>query len=231
MNSMLKIMLILGLAFASTFLVLNMTGIITLDRIKSALNAAQNISPWVISAAVAFFLFADLFVAMPTLTIMLLAGFFLGPVVGAMSAIAGLSLAGISGYVLSSRFGPKLLNKLIHNEVDRQDAVQSFVQHGTITILLSRAVPILPEVSACMAGLTKMPTNKFVMAWLLSTVPYAIIATYAGSISDISNPQPAIYTAIGLTGFLWILWFVFRKFQNKALRRSGKFEETTTNRN
>lgn len=209
---MLKVILGLGLVFASTFILLNLAGVLSAEQIKLWLMAVQNVSPWVIAALVACLLFADLFVAMPTLTIMLLAGFFLGPVYGAISVICGLTLAGVSGYTLSSRWGDKLLSILLRNESDRHEAVVSFQRYGTMTILLSRAMPILPEVSACMAGLSRMPFNKFALTWLASTVPYAIIATYAGSISNLANPQPAIFAAIGLTGFMWVSWLLFRRY-------------------
>jgi len=208
---MLKIMLILAVMFASTFLLLNKTGLITIEGIQCWLSSAHEISPFIIGLLVMTLLFADLFVAMPTLTIMLLSGYFLGPVAGAGFSITGLLLAGITGYALSNRYGDAVIKYIVKREADRHDAVQAFRRHGVTTILLSRAMPILPEVSACMAGLTRMPLRKFIPTWTISTVPYTIIATYAGSISSVSAPQPAIYTAIGLTSFFWIAWFVTKK--------------------
>lgn len=207
---MLKLMVILALCFASTFLVLNATGIVTVERIINYLELAQNSPPILIASIIALLLFADLFIAMPTLTIMILSGFFLGPVLGAAASIVGLSLAGSFGYGLSYNYGDTLAKKLIRDEDELTSAIKSFRQFGIGTILLSRAVPILPEVSACMAGLTRMPKTKFAMAWMFSTVPYATIASYAGSISSESNPKPAIIAAIGLTGFFWLAWIAYR---------------------
>src|SRR5699024_3352362 len=48
----------------------------------------------------------------------------------------------------------------------------------------SRAVPIFPEVSACVAGITKMQFVRLLLASALSSVPYAISASYGGSISS-----------------------------------------------
>jgi len=211
MKSMLKLMLILAAAFASTFLLLNLTGIITIERIGIWLETAQQSSPLLIGGAVTLLLFADLFVAMPTLTIMLLSGFFLGPVVGAAFSILGLTMAGASGYGLSHRYGDRLLKLIVKDPQERHEAEKQFKRCGTATVLLSRAVPILPEVSACMAGLTGMRWSRFLMAWLISTVPYAIIASYAGSVSTLSNPSPAIFSAIALTGFFWLGWLVYRR--------------------
>ena len=210
MASMLKLITILALCLASTFLLLNTTGWLTVEKITHYLELVQQSSPVTMGGIVALLLFADLFIAMPTLTIMILSGFFLGPVMGAIFSIIGLFLAGFSGYALSYRYGTRLAKMLIKDEGELDRAIASFNQFGVGTILLSRAVPILPEVSACMAGLTRMPKWKFALAWVLSTVPYAVIASYAGSVSTLSNPQPAIITAIGLTAFLWVGLFLYR---------------------
>jgi len=212
MKSMLKLMLVLAVGFASTFLILNATGLLTLERIIYWLELAQQSPPLLIGSIVALLLFLDLFVAIPTLTVMILSGFFLGPFMGAIFSILGLSAAGFSGYGLSHRYGDKLAKFLIRDEEELVKAKRSFSRFSVGTILLSRALPILPEVSACMAGLTRMPKSKFVFTWLLSTVPYAIIASYAGSISSQSNPKPAIFAAIGLTTFFWLSWVAYRYF-------------------
>ena len=210
MKGMLKIMFVMALCFASTFLVLNATGFLSVDKITSWLKLAQGSSPIQIGSLVTLMLFADLFIAMPTLTIIILSGFFLGPIKGAAFSIMGLLLAGFSGYGLSQRYGGGLAKMLVKDEAELEKTAQSFRKFGVGTILLSRAMPILPEVSACMAGLTGMSKLKFTLAWILSTIPYAVIASYAGSISSVSNPMPAILTAIGLTTFFWLSWVVYR---------------------
>ena len=213
-------MVVLALCFASTFLILNATGVITLDRITDWLELAQQSSPMLIGSIIALLLFLDLFVAMPTLTLMILSGYFLGSIMGAAYSIIGLVSAGMCGYGLSYYYGDKLANLLIRDEHELKKARQSFNQFGVATILLSRAMPILPEVSACMAGLTRMAKLKFIIAWLLSTVPYAVIASYAGSISSGSNPKPAIIAAIGLTTFFWLSWAAYRSFViNKSIQK------------
>ncbi|MFT7561656.1 MAG: putative membrane protein YdjX (TVP38/TMEM64 family) [Flavobacteriales bacterium] len=181
----------------------------TIEKVEVWLNVAQSSSPVWVAGFVIALLFADLFIAVPTLTVIILSGFFLGHALGAISAIIGLFLAGVSGYGLSRRYGDLLVNFLIKEEHRRLEAQETFGRHGVAIILLSRIIPILPEVSACMAGMTRMPLLKFLLVWLGNVVPYAIIASYAGSISTLENPQPAIYTAIGLTAFLWLSWPVF----------------------
>ncbi len=221
MKALLKIMLTLAAVFATTFLLAKMTGILTYEKIEALLAAAGSVSPWYISLAIVALLFADLFIAVPTLTIIILAGYFLGPILGANVALIGLFSAGIGGYLLSQTYGEKLVILIIKDSNQRRDAYETFRENGFVTILLSRALPILPEVSACMAGLTRMPFAKFLSAWLISTIPYAFIAAYAGSISSLENPKPAILTAIGLSGFFWLCWFFFQRKKGMTTRRNA----------
>ena len=80
MKPLLKIMLILALAFASTFIIFKSTGLITVEKIELWLEMAKNADPIWVALIVAGLLFADLFIAVPTLTTMILGGFFLGPI-------------------------------------------------------------------------------------------------------------------------------------------------------
>jgi len=73
---------------------------------------------------------------------------------------------------------------------------------------LSRAVPMLPEISSALAGVTKMPFHKFFTAWLLSSLPYVLVLSYIGSVSEVENPLPALFAVGGFTLLLWVAWFV-----------------------
>ncbi|CAI8233332.1 MAG: Uncharacterised protein [Arcobacter lacus] len=87
-----------------------------------------------------------------------------------------------------------------------------FNKHGVLVIVLSRAVPMLPEISSCLAGTCKMSLKRFIFAWSLGTIPYISVITYAGSISNLDNPMPALYAAIGITVFFWIIWMGFMRY-------------------
>ena len=127
-------MLILALAFASTFIILKSTGLITVEKIELWLEMAKNADPIWVALIVAGLLFADLFIAVPTLTTMILGGFFLGPIVGAIAGIVGLLLAGTCGYGISRRYGDLLINFLIKDPEKRTEAIQTFHKHGAIAV-------------------------------------------------------------------------------------------------
>jgi uncharacterized membrane protein YdjX (TVP38/TMEM64 family) len=156
MKGLIKIAIIFALVFASTFFVARLTGIFSIEKIRIWFDWAQEIDPLLIFTLVTLLLFSDLFIAVPTLTITILSGYFLGFPYGSLSAILGMYMAGISGYLLTRRFGEKILFKIIKNEEKRKDSIESFHKYGFLMILMSRASPILPEVSACMAGITGM---------------------------------------------------------------------------
>jgi len=216
MKPLLKILLVLASVFASTFLIAKFAGVLTVEQIEGWLRSAKELSPLYVGSIVFLLLFADLFIAVPTLTITILAGYFLGFPSGALAALLGTMTAGAMGYSLSHRFGEKILGLITKDPQKIAEAKTTFQQHGFIMILLSRAVPILPEVTACLAGMTRMPFARFILVWSISTAPYVLIATYAGSVSSLEKPMPAILAAIGISGTLWLAWFAFHRVNKRT---------------
>lgn len=211
MPPLLRVMLFLFVGFAATFLLIKgLTGLSFAD-VENWLRNAREISAEYVVLLVVGLLVADLLVSVPTLTITLLSGFLLGQWLGAAAALVGLYTAGCLGYLISRRLGDRLLAVLLKQPEKRKQAIQSFETHGFGMIILARAVPILPEVTACLAGATKMRFTRFIVAWSLNSVPYVLVATFAGSVSTLEEPQPALFTALGISVTLWISWFFYRR--------------------
>ncbi len=213
MKSLLKVMLILGAIFASTFILGRVLGILTVENVQFWLEQAQTVDPLYVIGTVVLLLFIDLFVAVPTLTIMILAGYFLGFPAGAATAFTGSALAAFAGYGLSRKWGDRAIGFLIKDEKQRTELEEAFYRNGPVMITLSRAAPIVTEVTACIAGATRMPFWRYVLFFSISTLPYVLIASYAGSISSLENPKPAIFGMLFLYLSLWIGWFLFRRSQ------------------
>lgn len=209
MKQLITIALILAAAFASTFIIIKTTGVLTIDDIKQWLTMASEINPAYVVLTVVVLLFADLFIAVPTLTICILSGYFLGWITGGLASTSGMMLAGISGYWICRAIGPKLLMKIYKDPKKLAEMQNIFSEHSTSVILMCRAMPILPEVVSCLAGANKMSFFRFMAYYSISTIPYAFIAAYAGSKSSLANPTPAILTAIGISLTLWLSWFFF----------------------
>ena len=216
MRPLIKVMLILGSIFALTFVLGRVLGILTVENVKQWLEMAASVDPLWLALTVVLLLFLDLFVAVPTLTITILAGFFLGFPAGASAAFAGMSAAAFTGYAASRVWGEKPISFLVRSPIDRQNLTETFNRSGPVMIMLSRAAPIVPEVTACMAGATKMNFSRYLTYFSLSTLPYVLIASYAGSVSSVESPQPAIIAVLILYATLWIGWYVFQRTTSVA---------------
>lgn len=211
MKDLLKIAFTLAAVFLSTFVIMRMTGWVTEADVRFYLAAAHDVHPAYLVALVIILLFVDLFIAVPTLATVLLAGYFLGPMLGALASIMGLAAMGCTGYGLGRRYGSRLLVRLYKDEVRLAAIHKSFENNGLVVLFVCQALPILPEVSCCLAGTTKMPFPKFMFGFAVGTIPFAVIAAYAGSISTLSDPTPAIIASIGITATLWVLWTLLKR--------------------
>ena len=211
MKTLLKVMITIALVFASTFIMGRALGILTEDNVRLWLETASMASAITVFAVVVCLLFIDLFVAVPTLTIVILGGFFLGFEVGFLAAMTGSASAALVGYAICRRWGDRALVRVIKDDEKRSEMRASFEAHGPGMIMLARAAPILPEVTACMAGMTRMALARFGLFWVIGTLPYMAIAAYAGSMSTIDDPMPAIYAAFFLYGVMWLGWLIYRR--------------------
>ncbi len=216
MKDLLKTMLVLALFFASTFILLKLAGVLSLESIENGLQAIAHADPIVIALLIIGLLFADLLIAVPTLTICLFAGYFLGWLPGAIAISLGFYCAGISGYLISRRYGWPLIRKIYKAEERLEAMYEAFSRFGPTVLILCRAVPILPEVSSCMAGATGMPILRYLLLFSIGSIPYALLASYAGSISTIEDPKPAVMAAFVISLCLWLAWYVFMRRMNQA---------------
>ena len=131
MKPLLKVLFILAACFASTFLILKMSGVLTAEQIESWLNQARALSPFYVGTLIALLLFADLFIAVPTLTIAILSGYFLGHTYGTFAALCGVIPAGICGYILGRYYGDRILRFLIKEEDKCNEAIAAFQQQSS----------------------------------------------------------------------------------------------------
>ncbi len=216
MKLLLKTALILATLFASTFLVIKFTGVLTVEDIKAGFEALKSQPAYFIGGLVVLLLFADLFIAVPTMTVIIFAGFFLGFETAAFFAFVGLICAALTGYLISRLWGDKLLRRINRDEHQRLQMQSLFQEHGVLVLILSRAMPILPEVSVCLAGASKMRFGRFILGWSLGSLPYLMLVAYAGSVSDLDNPMPAILVALGVTSSLWLAWAWFLRVKLRS---------------
>lgn len=219
MKALLKFVILLGAFFTFTLLLFKVLGVLSVDDIKLWLEQALGISPWIVGLIIIGLLLIDLFIAIPTLSLTILSGFFLGLELGVTYSSIGMIGAGSLGYFVSRTNGERLLRFVTKDEEQVTEMKELFTKFGPVSLMLCRAAPMLPEVTSCLAGVTKMPYLRYLLFYLIGTLPYSIIAVYAGSISSIDNPAPAIFTFMGMFAgltFIWIVFIYFTKKRKKA---------------
>ena len=211
MRDLLQIAVVLALAFASTFFLVQWSGLIPEAGVVAWLEGLRAVDPWLLVAGVIVLLVADLLVAVPTLTTILLAGYLLGPVAGGLAASAGLMAMGGAAYGMGRRLGRPVLARML-KDPDRLAGIEAaFARQDLLVLVVCQALPILPELSATLAGIARMPLRRFLAGYAAGVVPFAFIVAAGGAASTPDDLRPAILTAIGTSATLLLLWRVVQR--------------------
>lgn len=206
MTDLLRVALVLGLAFASSFLIVQAFDLLPEEGVVRWLEGLRAVHPGWLMAGVVALLLLDLAVAVPTMTTILIAGWLLGPVLGGLTASVGLMLLGTTGYALGRTAGRPVLRRLFKDEARLTGIETAFARNDLLTLAVCQAVPILPEVSAVMAGVARMHPLRFALGYGIGVIPFAFIVAAGGAASSPDDLRPAILTAIGVSAALLILW-------------------------
>jgi len=152
-------------------------------------------------------LIGDLVLPIPTGAIFGGLGILYGPLLGGFIGAVGSFLSGIIGYALCRRFGHNLAKRVV-GVSSMQRGERLFAQSGGWLVAFSRWLPILPEVVACIAGLTRMPLLRFSLALLCGAIP---VAYFFAVLGHAGSDQPAI-TLLICALLPLLLWLIVRPF-------------------
>lgn len=146
-------------------------------------------------------LLADLLLPIPGTIVMSALGAVYGVWLGGLIASAGSMLAGMLGYGVGRFFDERFARKWL-GEKDFDKGHALFAKSGAWVVAISRALPILPEVLACMAGLVRMPFGKFVIALACGSVPMGFLFAWIGT-AGMVNPEWGLAFSLGVPAVLW----------------------------
>lgn len=208
-----RILLVVGLVFALMILVaFGVWG----DQFDSLFTSEENkrlFGHSVIQGGIIgmLLLVSDLFLPIPTTVIIGGMGAVMGPAWAILFGWMGLTISGLVGYGFA-RWGKR-------GWVDRQVPLDErlrysrwFDRWGGLTIIITRFLPILPEVFSVLAGLGGMHLRHFTIAVSLGSLPPAIVYAQLGAVFS-DNPMVAI------AGFVLVSvasWFGFLAVQKRA---------------
>jgi uncharacterized membrane protein YdjX (TVP38/TMEM64 family) len=160
----------------------------------------QESRPWAWAAAI-LLLVGDLVLPVPATGVLAALGSVYGVFLGTLIGAAGTILSGLTGYALA-RLGGKRLAGLLADERELERFRAFFDRWGGLAVIVSRIMPILPEVMSILAGLARMGLGRFVVALALGCVPTAALFAYVGYASR-EEPWWGLALAVGLPLAVW----------------------------
>lgn len=153
---------------------------------------------WIIGIVLLIF---DILLPVPATGIMAALGAVYGPWTGGIVSAAGSVCAGLIGYLIAKFLGQKASTRIAsQEEVERFKLF--FDRWGAYAVILSRIMPIIPEVTTILAGLSRMNFQRFFWALLAGSLPFSFLFSWVGSYSGFT-PGTGILLAVLVPAFLW----------------------------
>lgn len=149
-------------------------------------------------------LIIDLFLPILGTVVMSALGLIYGGLVGGLFASIGSMSAGILAYGLSRAMGRSVAEKITGKQGLAKGETLFAGELGSWMIALSRWMPILPEVMACMAGLSRMPFRRFVVALACGSIPLGFTFAFIGA-AGVDRPILTLVLSAGLPPVIWLL--------------------------
>ncbi len=178
-----------------------------------AVQWLQELGPYAWLSAIGL-LIADLVLPVPSSAVMAALGILYGPWWGGAIATAGSIASGLVGYGICRLFGRPLARRLIGDRM-LDYGNRLFAGFGGWVVALSRWQPILPEVIACLAGLSRMPLGFFVLALACGAAPLGFAFAAIGH-AGADRPLLTMAACALLPLMLWAL------MQPMLRRRAGR---------
>ncbi len=144
---------------------------------------------------------ADLVLPEPTPAVMTALGILYGAFVGGLLSTFASILTGGIAYTAARLLGRRAAVALV-GERDIERARGFFARAGGYAIVVSRAMPLLAEVIACLAGLAGMTAGRFFTALTIGSVPLGFAFAYLGARGQ-DHPVAAILVSVFLPLMLW----------------------------
>lgn len=162
-------------------------------------------------------LVADVFLPVPTTSVIAALGILYGPVVGTLYALGGSMLAALAGYSLGWLLGRPLAARFIGSHLETGE--RAFARYGGWIVAASRWMPVLPEVVSVSAGVSRMPLTAFLLAAFLGALPNCALFATIGHIGAEAPAWTLVISALVPIA----LWFVAER--SGLTRRMGLIEK------
>ncbi len=163
-------------------------------------------------------LVADIFIPVPTTSVVAALGIVYGPVAGAAIAAVGLLLSAVAGYAIGRFLGRPVAARIIGKGLESGE--RAFRRHGGWIVAGSRWMPVLPEVVSVVAGVSRMRFRAFAVAAACGVAPFSAVFALIG---HLGAGEP-LWTLAVSAAAPFLLWWIARRAGLTAwsARREGR---------
>lgn len=170
--------------------------------LAGAINWLESTGRWAWAAGI-LLLVGDLALPVPGTVVISALGYVYGTLLGGAIASIGLIAAGLSGYGLGRLCGEKFARRWLGDQ-DFDKGRRLFAKSGGWMVAMSRALPILPEVISCTAGLVRMPFRRFAVALACGSVPMGFLFAAVGRMGH-EAPGWTFGLSLLVPALLWLV--------------------------
>lgn len=157
----------------------------------------------------------DLFLPIPGTVVISALGLVYGTFIGGLVAATGSTLAGLLAYGVCRRMGLPMAKRLVGGPA-LEEGRRLFERAGGWIVVMSRWLPLLPEVVSCMAGIMRMPFRWFLLALICGTLPMAFVFAWIGATGRTNAGLALALSAI----IPLILWLIVRGIFPSLMKRN-----------
>lgn len=150
-------------------------------------------------------LVADIFIPIPTTSIIAALGIVYGPALGTAVAIVGTLFAAVAGYGIGRGLGRPLAARFVGDSLPKGERV--FARHGGWIVAASRWMPVLPEVISVVAGVSMMRFRAFVFAVLCGVAPFCAVFAVFG---HLGAERPVLTVTLSAVAPFALWWLATR---------------------
>ena len=163
-----------------------------------AMLGARPAIGWLVAIAL---LVADLFLPIPGTAVITGLGMVYGAALGSLIGMVGLLAAGVVPY-LAARSGGERLAGFIASAEEMEQFRAGFDRWGSVAIVATRMLPIVPEVLCVLAGLVGMSFRRLILAVAIGAAPVAVLFATIGE-RFVDRPLLAFGLGLGLPLLAW----------------------------
>lgn len=216
MKRLLALALILAVLVVVPFLIWG-GSIEALMSPEKLVEAFQSSRDWAWLAGVGL-LVIDLFLPVLGTAVMSALGLVYGWLLGGILSALGSIGAGLLAYALCFRLGRRAARWLAGDSGIAEGERLFRGELGGWLVALSRWMPVLPEVVACLAGIARMPMRRFFPALCAGSLPMGFVYAWIGH-HGVEHPGFALVVSVFLPPVIWLAfrWLYLARFERDRL--------------